>query len=107
MSNIIISTTEPHHGNDLKIVAYNPETFKAQYAFIHRAHNSSNEYESSVAGNSLRAGYNGSLVNCVRYTVGMLARSIASPSPSEKIREEVERQVELIATLDWNPEIRD
>ena len=100
---IQIYTSEAHRGNDLQISAYNTDTNTLSYAFIHKVYNSRYAYESTAMGGSLKIVHSGSLSECVYFTLNMLEKSVATPSPSEKIRDEVEHFVNQRDTLEWNP----
>ena len=101
---IHISTSKAHSGKDIKIIAYNDHNYKATHTFIHQVYGTENKYECSPATNTegLQRHLTGTLYQCVAFALLHLARHIASPSPSEQIRAEVEAQATASKELNWN-----
>ena len=101
---IHISTSKANSGRDSKITAYNDHNYKTTYTFIHQVHDTEDDYACSpVSHNGLQRHLNGTLSQCVAFALLHLARHIASPSPSEQIRAEVEAQANASSKLHWNP----
>ena len=104
---IHISTSKAHSGKDLKIIAYNDHNYKTAYTFVHQVYGTENGYECTPIGANGGSAATGGLSKCVAYAFILLARHIASPSPSKQIRAEVEAQATANKELHWNPNTAD
>ena len=101
---IHISATQPHSGNDLKIVATNTITNETVHGFIHKKSHTLNTFAVDSIGQTFPEVYEGDLRSCVEYLLGKLKDRLPTPpSNSQRIYDEARRQSIARMDLIWLP----